>query len=740
MDKLRKPLLNSSRCVRWMIFLILGLFISACSQPEPLRIAVMMPLNTSSPDPMMGMESTGASLSSDPSITWALENVNAAGGVAGRQIALDYYDISSGNHVEMATQLVADERYVAVIGPGGSQALSDVADLFVDKKKPLVSFTSASADLLRAYGGKGAIWRMRQSDIAQTELLVRFAQEQGAVRVGLLTSLDAAGASFFSWFGFFAKEHGIPDSRVKITTMDDVSCAMALSAALADSPDMLFVAGGSVQQLSCVAQGFAMLTGAHPRVVLADTGFDPSSLGMGMGMGMGALNGLEGFSASGDKAYEQAFLAHTGKNSVAPHGAASYDAVLLLAYGLQAAQGQGGAALIDAIKSVVDGREASQGRWDADGIKASLVAIRDGERPQLVGATGLLKFEPELYMDLVSSTLSHWQISGSGLAYDSRYSTAEGGFLTSRGALVPASAGLQGAVQSSTYMPAAAKGDLWALIAAFSSGWSNYRHQADALRQYQLLRANGVDDAHIVLILADDLAQATQNSKKGTVRNVPDGQSLYQNVAIDYGLTVTATDLQNILTGQVTVTTPKVLSLTAGSNLYVYLAGHGGTSGMPLGATTALAGVSGTGSTTVLSPTHLREALCTLQTQGRLRRSLVVIESCFSGAFGETAYDGLESGCGVTGSRVPLLGTALLTAANSREVSYAGGYDSALRSWVNDAFSNQFAQKAMSAPTASLVDAYTEVYLHVSGSHTSLYNSANAGRLAAVTLTEFLRP
>lgn len=760
----------------WAGLWLLGM---SCSKPEPLRIAVLMPLMSSGSMPMTGtggmpdmamgmmmpprpdggmmmppmppmppMPDAGTSMSGgmtgmtgttsgEPNIDWAIENINAAGGVAGRPLAVDYYDSSAMNHVELATQLASDERYLAVIGPAGSQALFEVADLFIEKQKPLVSFTSAAADLLRAYGGKGVIWRTRQSDIAQTELLIRYAKQRGAQKLALLTSLAAPGSSFFSWFGFFAKEYGYSDQNVKITTMaDGQTCDTPLQTALASPSDILFVAIGSVDQQSCVATAYAKLAAPRPRLVMADTGFDPYALATGSP----SLDGLEGFSAAGDLAYEKAYLAHTGEDRLGAHGASAYDAALLLAYGLQASKGQGGAELIAAMKSVVDGREAQAGSWDKDGIAATLSALRDGGHPQLVGATGFLQFEPELYMDLNSSTLAHWKIGTGKLTFDDRYSTGDSGFLSSRGALVSASSSQRSTAQDSSYTPTVAKGDLWALLASFSSTWSNYRHQADVLRQYQILRAAGVQDSHIVMVLADDLAQSSKNSLKGTVRNVPEGSNLYQNLGIDYGISLNATDVQNILTGTVTATTPKVLSLTAASNLYVYLAGHGGTGGIPIGAATTAAGLDGTTTGTTLSPTLLRDALCTLQTEARLRRAFVVIESCYSGAFGEASYDGIESGCGPTGARVPLMGTALLTAANSREVSYAGGYDTSLRSWVNDAFSNQLASKAMTAPGTSLSDAYADIYLRVSGSHVSLFNSANAGRLSSVTLSEFLRP
>ena len=64
-----------------------------------------------------------------------------------------------------------------------------------------------------------------------------------------------------------------------------------------------------------------------------------------------------------------------------------------------------------------------------------------------------------------------------------------------------------------------------------------------------------------------------------------------------------------------------------------------------------------------------------------------------------------------------------LSAAHSREVSYAGAYDAEVGSWVNDAFSNQVVNLMSKSPVPTLSSLYTEVYLRIAGSHVSLYNA-----------------
>ncbi len=688
---------------------------------DPLRIAVFMP-------------AIEGSTSGSPNLEWALENVNAAGGVAGRQLVFDY--VEPPKTIEeitaIGTQLAADDEHVAVIGPPGSEALFAVANAFVDTNKPIVSTTSTSDDLLRAFGGKGPIWRTRESDIAQTELLVRFAKDAKAQRITLLTSLDVGGYTFFSWFGFFAREIGFAETDINIVTLPSKQpCQNAVKQALDSKPELLFVTPNSPVELECIVTSLPPAGMPRPRIILADTGLDNNAL-----IGSGAQD-IEGFSGAGSDEYQAAFAAKYPDQWIAPHGPSEYDAVLLLAYGLEESEGVGRKPLLAAMKKVVDGADENMRGWDADGIRGTLEALRAGQTPRLQGATGPLEFEPALYMDLASYTYAHYRVDAKGITYDQRFSTGDPSFLTSKGAFVKPELPTKD-VDQSNWMPVTAKTDTWAVIAALSSGFSNYRHQADALQQYQVLRANGIADDHIILILADDIASNPSNALMGQVRNEPSGKNMYASVEIDYGISVTPTDIQNILEGNVTATTPKVISPTASSNVFIYLAGHGGTAGIPLDAQTTEAGLAGEGA--VFSPTNLRESLCTMSTKGMFRRTLVVIESCFSGAFGDAKYGGLEFGCGANAGELSLEGVVLVTAANGSEVSYAGAYDRDVPEWVNDAFSRQFITQAQVSFTRSIADVYADAYRGTAGSHPSIFNVEHAGRMTLVPVGEFLLP
>ena len=58
----------------------------------------------------------------------------------------------------------------------------------------------------------------------------------------------------------------------------------------------------------------------------------------------------------------------------------------------------------------------------------------------------------------------------------------------------------------------------WALIVCTSRFWFNYRHVANSLTLYHILKENGVQDSNIILMLADDMACNPRNSFPAQVR------------------------------------------------------------------------------------------------------------------------------------------------------------------------------------------------------------------------------
>ena len=119
--------------------------------------------------------------------------------------------------------------------------------------------------------------------------------------------------------------------------------------------------------------------------------------------------------------------------------------------------------------------------------------------------------------------------------------------------------------------------NIHAVLVSSSRYWFNYRHAMNALGFYQVLRENGVPDAQIVLMIADEYATNPRNPfKNGMYANgVKPEQTWYSDgTELDFrGSDVTVQSFFDALLG----TGPKSLQHTdEESHLLVLLTGHGG--------------------------------------------------------------------------------------------------------------------------------------------------------------------
>ena len=124
-------------------------------------------------------------------------------------------------------------------------------------------------------------------------------------------------------------------------------------------------------------------------------------------------------------------------------------------------------------------------------------------------------------------------------------------------------------------------GSLWAVIVGSSQYWHNYRHVSGALTIYDAVRALGVPDSQIVLMLAGDTPCDPRNAAPGRMTNARlDGPNLYRpDIQVDYrGAEVTAEAFLRVITDTVPPDTPASRRLGSGatSRVLVYLSGHGG--------------------------------------------------------------------------------------------------------------------------------------------------------------------
>lgn len=198
----------------------------------------------------------------------------------------------------------------------------------------------------------------------------------------------------------------------------------------------------------------------------------------------------------------------------------------------------------------------------------------------------------------------------------------------------------------------------WAVVVAGSSGWGNYRHQADACHAYQVLRRGGLLESHIVMMMYDDIAGNAMNPYPGKIFNKPGGQDVYHNVPRDYtGRDVNSEVFLAVLTGDRRAVagrgSGKVISSGPHDRVFVFYSDHGS------------AGVLGMPSGPFLFADELNYAIGNKSAAGGFKEAVLYIEACESGSMFE----------GLLPQNVNVYATTAANAVESSWGTYCPGMD-----------------------------------------------------------------
>jgi legumain len=191
----------------------------------------------------------------------------------------------------------------------------------------------------------------------------------------------------------------------------------------------------------------------------------------------------------------------------------------------------------------------------------------------------------------------------------------------------------------------------WAVIVAGSSGYDNYRHQADACHAYQVVHKFGIPDERVIMMYENDIAMSLQNPYKGKIFNKPTekgtpGVDVYAGCPKHYtGKNVTVEKFIAVLTGDETVAKGlPVLKSTADDRVFVNFVDHG--------ATGIIAFPSGE-----MTSKQLKTTLTTMHTKKMYSKLVFYLEAC-------------ESGSMFAGQLDPTMNIYATTAANAVESSW----------------------------------------------------------------------
>jgi len=686
-----------------IVGLVIGLFpgVIIGNSKEPLKIGVMMDLT--------GPEDLEPELVLD----WASEMVNSGGGINGCPVKLVYRDTYDKNITEVAEEFLNDDSIRIVIGPLTSDDAFELAPVFINKKKLLISPTATTASIFRAFAGKEYFWRTCQGDVAQSRTIMYLLEERNVKRFTLIYQDSAYGETYLEWLPFFAQEMDMEIVDLIPFNIDDNNAEGVVDRALAGEPEYVIVAAYAEDVVllkeefdSCQTSSSLFFTDA------AQTSHLIEELGA-------AAEGIEGTAPTfnPNSGFKQAYIDKFGSNPLS-YAATIWDSFLLATYTLARNEYKVGTERIEeSLQTVIHG-QGTLLEWND--IERGIALIGGGGHPDIEGAAGSLEFDEEYGVDPVKTYYAHWEVKNGvfhtnrvlGLAEIQEEDFEEGVSLSR----VKSSTKLTtfSLLADSVDLRSGERSDLQAVIIATTMGWGNYRHQSDALAIYNLLRENGVRDENIILFLVDDIPSSEMNPLPGTVRHEAGGVNNRDGVKIDYfGDKVTAQNLLNILTGKATNNTPLVLNSSRSTDVLLYVVGHGDIGEIPFADGNPL------------SSEVLAETITNMYQLGRYRQMLIITELCFGASMAEY---------------IEAPAVLYISAATEMEQSFGTNYDSEVGTWLADDFTYQTIATVSRNPWMYLTDFYTEIYGKVSGSHVQMKNHENFGDIRSIRISDFFIP
>lgn len=628
------------------------------------------------------------------------------------KLRYELYDEDKEDMSRLADSLAKRKDIEAVVGCLYSDHAAEMITKLADAEKTFLT-VSTSADLTRGNTQHGYLWSMVETDITQCEVLLSKALDYGAKRVSLLTlENNSYSQTFVDWFSFQAGELGLEVTGIHLYNEQNVT--EVSQRACDEETDYIICVPATVEEVQWICEAFQKYDATHP--------FSPKKLFGDTAYGSDVINkyakyveGIEGvtFGADPESGFEVSYKTFF-RDELSLGESQIYDACMMLYYGFwyQLIHANQSLSLKESLRAVVDGRDNNHYGWMGEDMRFVIESFAKGGHPNITGASGSLDFDKDVYTSVLESTYANFMV------YNGRYVTL--GYNKSNGGrrsdkTLAGWNWKKNQIQDfsdETDIRYPVLQDKWALLVASSKDWKNYRHQADILSVYQMIRERGYPDDHIILIMEDDLAQNPKNPFKGEVKTDLAESNLYQNFDIDYKMSdLTPTDIMNILSGKKTSRTPIVIESTDKDNILIFWSGHGTQAELCWGD--EFMGVR---------KEMVSNTLKQMAKEKKYRKMLFLIEACYSGSI-------------VKDIQIP--GALFITAANDKETSKADNFSNQLGVWMTNRFTYGLREQLETDMSVPLRDLYYRLFINTIGSHVMVYNTANFGNIHMNNISEF---
>ena len=663
-------------------------------------------------------------------ISWAQDNLAKAQQNQNKVVKLNirYHNEDTEDLDHLAYTLThpedgEEDTCNAIIGPYYDDHARSILNYAVGKRLPVLLPTCASGELQRINSKSTNAWFLTESDITQCEVLLSAVKAQDAKNVALVYTDDNYGETYRNWFGFLATEYKlniVKNGIIKYTKGKSIKNFLDETRQL-DSSTYILIAVSDAEDYAMLLNQIGSPSEQSGRSYVVPLCTSTANINKVVATGK-YMMGISPV-ASPTSGFTATYQAKFG-NEPTYGESQMYDALSIICLGATKqvyASNPNEKQLTDWMRDVVADESGICSSWTAEGMAIAFNNYSNHQGCDLNGATGNLLFDQATHTKALQSCYQFWA------AENGKRSVI--GYLSTSGSNNSASTStiwewkqsvaddFDPNIKVDHNLPACT--DHWAILISPSTTWANYRHQADVFAMYQLLKKHGYDDEHIIMIAEDNLANCKENTvHSGEMFVEINGENIHKDARVDYHFSdLNRQDLSDIMLGKTSERLPTVLNTSEGSDILFFWSGHGGEGDGPLWGNEDAEYYFGSQT--------MKQIVETMHKEGKYRRMMFAIETCFSGIWGEAL------------SGIPDIIT--ITAANSYEPSKADVQDREMGIFLSNAFARSFRDAINSNPSISMRDLYLNLAKTTTTSHVSLYNEKEYGSVYTTSMSDYMK-
>lgn len=328
----------------------------------------------------------------------AIQEINAAGGVNGRMLALRI--VYDGNNTAslgvLGAQQLVDSGVVAIIGANASRVTLPVAEQVTIPANVVLISPGSTSPLVSLLADNDTVYRIPPSDALQGRLLAERVWAEGHTSVALFALNEAYGVGLINAFKPRFLELGGSIHAEAVASASKVSgYGEEINTLYASGTPPVLMLFAFAEQTSNLLREILTAKGSLPALYGVDANMAADTLANAPAQIVGMRGTTPGGAAGNSPAYQRFLQAYVRATGAVPSSNTenTYDAVYLIALALAQGGSNDRASVLTHLRAVSRSDSASPVAVGPGDFALALAAIASGADIDYQGASGAIDFD-----------------------------------------------------------------------------------------------------------------------------------------------------------------------------------------------------------------------------------------------------------------------------------------------------------------------------------------------------------